>query len=216
MEQQARERSILGNGSWNDVYLHNKPEDLPWNAGGPDPELVRLVGAGTIPVGRAIDLGTGPGHDAIFLAQQGFKVLAVDIAPAALELARANAQKAKIGVAIDLRAEDVLRLSSPAGSATFVNDRGCFHTFQNVDDRKTYVRRVADVLAPGGLLFLRTFSDQEPAGPGPHRFTRQELDELFSSRFDFVEVKDGVFAGPAKPKGLFCLLRKRARAALGP
>ena len=210
-QKSDRERGILErNGSWNDIYRNTKPEDLPWNAGGPDPELVRLIESGKVPASRSIDLGTGPGHDAIFLAQKGFKVLAVDIAPAALDLARANAKAAKVGVAINFRAEDVLKLSSPAGSANFVNDRGCFHCFPSVDERQTYVRRVGDVLAPGGHLFLRTFSDQEPPGPGPHRFTRKELEELFSPRFDFLEFKDGIFEGPAKPKAFFCLLQKHA------
>ena len=195
-------------GDWNEVYRNVKPEELPWNAGGPDSDLVKLIESGTIPVGRAIDLGTGPGHDAIYLSNKGFKVLAVDIAPAAIELARANAKTAKTGAAIDFRIEDVLKLSSTPGSATFVNDRGCFHVL-DADDRKTYVRRVGDVLFPSGHLFLRTFSDQEPEGPGPHRFTRKELEDLFSPRFDFLEFKDGVFEGPLKPKAFVCLLQKR-------
>ena len=46
---------------WENVYLQTAPAALPWNAGGPDPDLVRLVKAGTIPVGQALDIGTGPG-----------------------------------------------------------------------------------------------------------------------------------------------------------
>jgi SAM-dependent methyltransferase len=194
-------------GGWDAVYRDLKPEDLPWNAGGPDPDLVRLVESGALPVGRAIDLGTGPGHDAIFLAQKGFRVLALDIAPAAIELARTNAKAAKVDGRMDFRVQDVLELSSPEGSATFVNDRGCFHVLAS-EDREKYVRLVGGVLIAGGHLFLRTFSDQEPPGPGPHRFTRKELEDLFSPRFDFVDFKEGVFAGPRRPKAYLSLLRK--------
>lgn len=196
-------------GSWDAVYRDVKPEELPWNAGGPDAALVELVESGKIPIGRAVDLGAGPGHDAIFLAQKGFKVLAVDIAPKAIDLARANAKKARLGVAIDFRVQDVLKLSSPAGSATFVNDRGCFHTLQP-HDRPIYVKRVADVLIPGGHLFLRVFSDQEPPGPGPHRFSRAELEGIFAPRFNVLDLKDGVFQGPRQPKALIALLQKKA------
>jgi SAM-dependent methyltransferase len=195
-------------GSWDAVYRDLKPEDLPWNAGGPDPDLIRLVESGKIPVGRAIDLGAGPGHDAIYLAQQKFKVLAVDIAPTAINLAKANAKAAGMSVAIDFRVQDVLKLSSPAGTATFVNDRGCFHVLAP-HDRQLYIDRVAGVLAPGGLIFLRTFSEHEPPGPGPHRFTRKELEDLFSPKFQFLEFNEGVFAGPAKPKAYLCLLQKK-------
>ena len=69
----------------------SQPESLPWNAGGPDPDLVRLVKDGTIPVGQALDIGTGPGHDAVFLIQHGFNVIGIDISPTAVVLARENA-----------------------------------------------------------------------------------------------------------------------------
>lgn len=196
-------------GSWDEVYRDVQPDQLPWNAGGPDPDLVRLVAAGKIPGGRAIDVGTGPGHDAIFLAKKGFKVLAIDIAPRAIELARANARQAGIGVAIDFRVQDILKLSSPAGSATLVNDRGCFHVLAPAD-REKYIRRIEEVLFPGGLLFLRTFSDKEAPGPGPHRFTRTELEGLFSGKFEFLELGEGVFEGPMKPRAYFCLLGKKS------
>lgn len=195
-------------GGWEGVYRDLQPDQLPWNAGGPDSELVRLVGAGMVPVGRAIDVGTGPGHDAIFLAKKGFKVLAIDIAPRAIELARANAKQASIGVAIDFRVQDILKLSSPAGSATLVNDRGCFHVLPPAD-RARYIRRIDEVLFPKGLLFLRTFSDKEAPGPGPHRFTRKELEDLFFPKFDFLDFGEGVFEGPRKPQAYFCLLRKK-------
>jgi SAM-dependent methyltransferase len=198
----------LGRGSWDAVYRETKPGELPWNAGGPDSDLVRLIESGKVPVGRAIDLGTGPGHDAVYLAQRKFRVLAVDIAPAAIELAKTNAKLAGVDVAVDFRVEDVLRLSSPVGSANFVNDRGCFHVLE-ARDRQTYVDRVHGVLIPGGLLFLRTFSDQEPPGPGPHRFTRKELEDLFSAKFEFLEFGEGVFRGLRTPKAVFCLLQKK-------
>ena len=79
---------------WEDVYLKTKPEELRWNAGGPDPDLVRLVKSGRIPVGHALDIGSGPGHDAVFLIQEGFIVLAIDISPSAVKLARENASAA--------------------------------------------------------------------------------------------------------------------------
>lgn len=195
-------------GSWDAVYRDMAPEELPWNAGGPDSELVRLVEAGTIPPGRALDLGAGPGHDAAFLAKKGFKVLALDISPKAIALARKTAKAAGVEKAVDFRVEDVLKLSSPEGSAAFVNDRGCFHVLAPAD-RARYLELIHRVLVPGGLLFLRTFSDQEPPGPGPHRFSRKELEELFAERFDMLELKDGIFEGPRKPKAYLCLLRKK-------
>ena len=198
---------VAEHGGWNEVYQKLPPEQLPWNAGGPDPDLVRLVESKRIAVGRAVDIGTGPGHDAIYLAKKGFRVLAIDIAPAALDLARANAEKAGVEKAIGFRIADILDLSSPSSSASFMHDRGCFH-FLAPGDWKKYIDRIHDVLAPEGYLLLRTFSDKEPDGPGPYRFSQKELESLFSPSFSFLEIKESVFEGLSRPKAYLCLLQK--------
>ncbi len=195
-------------GSWDDVYRKTPPSELPWNAGQADPELVRLIESQAIPVGRAIDIGTGPGHDAIFLAKKGFRVLALDIAASAIELAKINAKKAGVEVAIDYRVESVLKLSSPGGTATFVNDRVCFEVLDE-EDRQDYAQKISEVLIPGGHLFLRTFSEKEPPGPGPHRFTREEIESVFSKNFDFLDFREGVLAGPRQAKIYVVLLRRK-------
>jgi SAM-dependent methyltransferase len=53
--------------------------------------LAELAGGIPAPPGRALDLGTGSGYVAIYLARHGWDVDAVDISPRALELARRNA-----------------------------------------------------------------------------------------------------------------------------
>jgi len=66
------------------------------------------------PTGRAlIDLGAGEGRDSVFLAEAGFRVLAVDVAPAGLEKALKLA--AERGVALNTLESDVndVRLSAP-------------------------------------------------------------------------------------------------------
>ncbi len=195
--------------SWESIYREVKPEELPWNAGEPDLELVRLVESGKITPSRTLDLGAGPGHDAIYLAKRGFRVLALDISPAALKLARANARKAGADERIRFRVEDVTKLDVPESSVSFANDRGCFHVL-DAAGRKAYLRQVSRALAVGGLLLLRVFSDKEPPGPGPRRFSKRELAEFFGSRFELLKIKSGVFAGPRRPKAYVCLLRRRA------
>jgi methylase of polypeptide subunit release factors len=50
--------------------------------------------------GRALDLGTGTGYVGLYLAQRGWQVDAVDISPRALELARANAERNRVTMAV--------------------------------------------------------------------------------------------------------------------
>ncbi len=54
--------------------------------------LAELAGERAASAGRALDLGTGSGYVAIYLAQHGWDVDAVDVSPRALELARRNAE----------------------------------------------------------------------------------------------------------------------------
>ena len=77
------------------------------------------------------------------------------------------------------------------------------------EDRPQAVSEVHRVLRPGGLYLLRVFSDKEPAGTGPHRFTRTELDDLFSKQFKILKFWEGVFEGSHKPKSYSLLMEKR-------
>ena len=61
----------------------------PW-VGQARSELVQLVETGDLQPGRAIDLGCGEGDNAIFLAQHGFQVTAVDFSAAAIDKAKAR------------------------------------------------------------------------------------------------------------------------------
>src|ERR1700747_2300055 len=173
---------------WEERYRTTKPADLPWNAGGPDPDLVRLVSSGRIPVGQALDIGTGPGHDAIYLIQQGFTVVAIDISPSAVHLARENASHA--GLFGFFQTGDIRRIRVEDGFVSFAYDRGCFHVLSS-EDRPRAVEEIARVLSRGGLFLLRVFSDKEPGEEGPHRFTRPELETLFKDKFRILEFWEG-------------------------
>jgi methyl halide transferase len=56
---------------------------------------------------RAVELSYGTGANAIWLAQQGFEVAAVDISPLAIEKARRRAAAA--GVQVRFEVADVLK-----------------------------------------------------------------------------------------------------------
>jgi ubiquinone/menaquinone biosynthesis C-methylase UbiE len=191
---------------WESVYLKSSPESLPWNAGGPDADLVRLVNEGTIPVGQALDIGTGPGHDAVFLIQKGFNVIGIDISPSAVKLARETASNA--GLFGFFQVGDLRQIPVEDRFIDFAYDRGCFHVLPP-EDRPQAVTEVHRVLRKEGLYLLKVFSDKEPGSDGPHRFTRQELDDLFKEKFKTLKFWDGAFDGPRKPKSYAMLMEKK-------
>jgi SAM-dependent methyltransferase len=191
---------------WEERYLLEPPETLPWNAGRPDPDLVRLVNEGRIPVGQALDLGTGPGHDAVFLIQKGFDVVGIDISPSAIKLARENASHH--GLFGFFQTGDIRAVPMEDQYVDFINDRGCFHTL-DPEDRDAAIAEMARVLKRRGLLLLRVFSDEEPGTDGPHRFSRAALESLFAGRFRLLEFWDGVYEGSRRAKSRLVLMEKR-------
>ncbi|QDG62129.1 bifunctional 2-polyprenyl-6-hydroxyphenol methylase/3-demethylubiquinol 3-O-methyltransferase UbiG [Pseudarthrobacter sp. NIBRBAC000502771] len=70
--------------AWDERY---RSKARLWS-GKPNPQLVRE--AGGLRPGKALELGCGEGADAIWLAQQGWSVTAVDVSSVALERARSH------------------------------------------------------------------------------------------------------------------------------
>src|SRR5687767_12686946 len=123
---------------WNASYAGG---ELPWDTGVPDENLIEV--ARHIAPGRALEIGCGTGTNALWLSQQGFQVVAIDLAPLAIERARAKAPSVRFEVR-DFLAEP------PAGPFDFVFDRGCFHVFDGAAERERFAANVAALLSPGG------------------------------------------------------------------
>jgi len=179
---------------------------MPWFHPGLDPDLRRALESMGIASGRALDLGTGPGTQAIALAERGFAVTATDISATAIAKARRRARKK--GLAIEFREDDIVR-STIEERFDLVLDRGCFHVLAP-RDRTRYIRAVAPLVAPGGHLFLKCFSHRETREEGPYRFTPAQVRELFGSRFSILSIEETVYQGTLDPlpKALFCVLEK--------
>jgi 2-polyprenyl-3-methyl-5-hydroxy-6-metoxy-1,4-benzoquinol methylase len=193
---------------WETLYGTHPADRLPWYHADLDPDLAAALRARGLAGGRALDLGTGPGTQAVALAALGFTVTGTDISPTAL--AGAAELAAARGVAVEFVRDDVLA-SRLVGPFDLVLDRGCFHVL-DPGERPTYVDTVARLLVAGGLLFLKTFSVAQPGAEGPYRFTADELRDLFAARFDLRASTETIYQGPLDPppRALFSVLERRA------
>jgi 2-polyprenyl-3-methyl-5-hydroxy-6-metoxy-1,4-benzoquinol methylase len=200
--------SPRGFPSWEELYRNDTIEKLPWYWPTLDPDLDGALARHGIASGRILDLGTGPGTQAIALAERGFTVTATDLSSAAIDYAARHA-KAR-GVAVTFVQDDVLatRLAGPFDAAF---DRGCFHVLPP-ERRADYVATLHGLIAPRGWLFVKTFSHEQPGEQGPHRFAPEQIRRIFgeAGRFEVVEVKDTVYHGQLDPfpKALFSSLRR--------
>lgn len=135
--------------------------------------------------GTALDLGSGEGGDALWLAGLGWRVTAVDISPTALSIGRARQREED---AITWIAAD---LAAWVPDSTFDLVTSCF-LHSTVDlPREAILRRAAEAVAPGGLLLIVGHSGaphwQGADGhDGGHDHSGQELptaDEVLTSLF---------------------------------
>ena len=107
--------------------------------------------AATLTPGTALDLGSGEGGDAVWLASRGWTVTAVDIATTALDRGRAAAEAAGVGDRIAWRAADLAEWTTDDTfdlvTASFLHSTFAF-------PRRAVLRRAATAVAPGGHLLV--------------------------------------------------------------
>lgn len=97
----------------------------------PDENLVNYVERGWIQPGRVLELGCGPGRNAIFLAQLGFEVDAVDLSSEGLDWARERASEK--GMDVNFIQGNIFKLDLPLHDYDLIYDSGCFHHVPLID-----------------------------------------------------------------------------------
>ncbi len=151
----------------------------PWDTGVPPPELVAAVeGAEALPPGRVLDLGCGTGTNAVYLAQHGWEVTAIDFVGRPLRTARRKADAAQVSPWFVHG--DVTRLPELGVGAGYrlLFDLGCFHSVPE-GRRDAYAAGATAAAAPGATLLLYGFAEGAMRG-GPRGVSADELRRRFS------------------------------------
>jgi SAM-dependent methyltransferase len=191
-----------------DIYKKLSPEELPWNIETPPDILIELVESVTVKPCKAVDLGCGTGHYAMYLAQKGFDVTGIDISPTAIKLSQEKAEKER--VTCKFMVADVLgNLNEVKDTFDFAYDWSLLHHVYP-EKRINYIENVNRILNSGGHYLSVCFSEKDPlfGGSGKYRETplgtvlyfssEEELKELFSGYFRIIELKtikiEGKFA----------------------
>ena len=100
-----------------------------------------------------LDVGCGAGVDAVRFARAGARVTAVDIAPAAIELAKRNFEFQRLGA--ELVTADGESLPFPDGSFDFVFAHG---VVQYTGNDQALVDECRRVLRPGGTAVFQVYN----------------------------------------------------------
>jgi SAM-dependent methyltransferase len=195
------------NIEWNDRY---RDGDLPWDTGFPSSELQNVLDRNTIQPCRALELGCGTGTNSVWLAQQGFEVTGIDLAPLAVERAEGRARAA--GVAVRFLVADVFSLPDLGGPFEFFFDRGCYHAVRR-DAPAQYAPTVARQLAAGGRGLILAGNAREPHDPGPPVVSEGEIRDELGVAFRILNLHEFRFdEAPGVTErflGWSCLVEKR-------
>jgi thioredoxin reductase/SAM-dependent methyltransferase len=147
---------------WDERYASR---DSLWS-GNPNTHLVSE--ARDLPPGTALDVGSGEGADAIWLAQRGWQVTGVDVSAVALERAAGHAAQAGGGIAdrIQWQHADLINWDGPAARYDLVSAQ---YMHLPPGARDALFRQLAAAVAPGGTLLIAAHhpSDLQTTMPRP-------------------------------------------------
>lgn len=179
--------------------------------------------AGTLPVGTALEIGCGEGADAVWLAERGWRVTAVDVSATAIRRGTAAASERGLGD----------RLSFFVGSAADAAPHGTFalvtasflHSWDEDFPRIALLRAAAERVAVGGHLLVVShvapppWSHDHDDGRAPRLLPPEEELRLLALdpadwQYVIVETRSREATGPDGEQALLddgiLLLRRRA------
>jgi tellurite methyltransferase len=142
-----------------------------------------------LPRGRALDVACGAGRNALYLAQHGYRVDAIDISSIALDRGRASAKA--LGLAINWIEMDL--------EASLPNDASYDLIVMVRYTHPTLVARLVELLADGGHLLCEEhlLTKREVVGPTNARF-RMRPNELLglATGLRIVYYREGLIDDP--------------------
>jgi SAM-dependent methyltransferase len=173
--------------------------ELTWPTD-PDPYLVAL--ASSLPAGRGLDLGAGPGRNSLWLAAKGWDMTVVDVSRVGLDQALAAA--AALAVTITPVHADMYDWQ-PADADFDLVIVANLHP--GPDALTVLLTRAADALRRGGHLYVVGHHVDNPRRHGPtdpdRLFTAERLRAAMPSNLsiDVLDTRPRAFSGgrPERP-----------------
>jgi SAM-dependent methyltransferase len=165
---------------WEALYQAN---DTFWDHGEASPGLADyLADRPEAPLGQALVPGCGLGHDARALAQAGWAVTGLDIAPSSVPLAKRLAEEEALE--INYRIGDFLS-DKPHQVFDLVFEHTLFCAIPPAR-RGDYAEALRGWLKPGGLYLAVNYMITDDNGEPPFSTTTTELDRRFGGSFELL------------------------------
>ncbi|WP_138006885.1 class I SAM-dependent methyltransferase [Halalkalirubrum salinum] len=146
----------------------------------PDPSGILVQFIDAVPDGRAIDIATGTGRNAVFLADCGYTVDAIDQSQDGLRITANRAAARDVDDRLNAIQADISTYEFPRETYEFATI-----SFYRAVDRFPDIK---DALVPGGYLFVEHHlrsTEATPSGPSTDRY-RFAANELLHANLDLT------------------------------
>lgn len=190
-----------------DWQEHYDADDLRWDLGEVSPPLKQLWSEQKIIPCPVMIPGCGQGHEAVYLADRGFDVTAVDYADGAI--LRLNRLLDERGLQGRVLQEDFFELGPEHDGAYDLLVEQAFFCAIHPTDRVRYVQTAARILKPGGWITGLFYQTEEEGGP-PYNTTEKDIVDYFSPEFSIEYLgKTAHSVESRRDKEWLGLLRKK-------
>ncbi len=165
--------------SWDERYRSGEraAEDIE---AAPTPLLVEM--AKRLTPGRALDLACGSGRNALWLAEQGWSVTAVDGSPTAIEILRSRASSR--GVTVSRKVADLEKFEYQIEPASWNLIAICYYL------QRDLFGPAKQGVVPGGILISIVHIMEPEEEPTAHRLRPGELERYFQG-WEILHRREG-------------------------
>ena len=134
---------------WDDYYKETDVATMPWFDKNLDHDVEYEIKSNNYNSGNFLDLGTGPGTQALELSKYGFTVTGTDISKHAIEKAQ------KLSDKIQFLVDDILNSNLPDCEFDFILIEVFSMFLMCIYQRLQYVEQITRILNDNGTLFLK-------------------------------------------------------------
>lgn len=111
------------------------------------------------PRGKALDIGAGQGNNALFLAQQGFSVTAVELRKELAEMIKKRAEDNQIRM--EISNQDIKDFSIAENSYSFISAMNSLN-FLSKKEFYGIIEKIKSGLISGGICAIALFTTEDP------------------------------------------------------
>jgi tellurite methyltransferase len=164
---------------WDERYRSGERAAEDLNA---EPAPLLVEAAIKLASGKALDLACGTGRNALWLAERGWSVTAVDGSPAAIEMLRSRASER--GVMVNTRVADLEKNEYPIEPSSWNLIAICYYLQGNL------YKPAKQGVVPGGILISIVHITEPGEEPTAHRLRPGELESYFQG-WEILHRREG-------------------------